>query len=62
MDLFSLVLQGGWFRTSNSSLDIRQCPLEEQCLGGDEPQKSCLEGSTGPYCQVCDDGFSGIGT
>ena len=62
MDLFSLVLQGGWFRTSSSSLDIRQCPLEEQCLGGDEPQKSCLEGSTGPYCQVCDDGFSGIGT
>jgi len=62
MDRFTLVLESGWFRTSNASLDIRECSNKEQCNGGSDPQNSCSLGATGPYCQVCTDGFSSVGT
>ena len=48
---FMKIMDGFW-RSSNSSTDVRECPLAEACVGG-----GCLEGHTGPYCKVCEDGF-----
>jgi len=52
-------MERGWFRTSNASLDIRECSNKEQCNGGSDPQKGCSLGAT-----VCTDGFlvSSVGT
>jgi hypothetical protein len=56
--LESLPLSPGWWRTNELSEDVRKCPLEEACVGGNASHLYCREGSTGPYCYLCSEGFT----
>jgi hypothetical protein len=44
------------------SIDVRQCPADTACLGGDDTTEYCEAGHEGPYCGVCSDGYSVAGT
>lgn len=49
--LESLNLRRGYWRSSNSSRDVRECPRAESCLGGTEGR--CAAGYGGPCeCSV----------
>ena len=56
MTLQTLALKPGTWRTDPESIDIRDCPVEDACVGGNATY--CLEGHLGPYCNLCEDGFS----
>ena len=51
-----------FWRNSNHSTDIRQCPTESACVGGDNTSEYCATGHKGPYCGVCSDGYSMAGS
>ena len=52
-----LPLEPGQWRTGANSVVVETCPVEESCLGGEDPASYCKEGSGGPLCMVCDAGF-----
>jgi len=60
MTLESLSLELGFWRTDKNSLDIRQCPVEPACVGGNSTDEDgyCLEGHEGPYCNICKAGYT----
>ncbi|GMI25292.1 hypothetical protein TrRE_jg3459, partial [Triparma retinervis] len=58
MTLQSLRLKKGSWRTTENSTDVRSCPVKDACLGGSEITSYCAPGHTGPYCNLCFDGFS----
>lgn len=59
MNVFNLAISPGYWRDSNHSEDVRFCsPNSTACLGDD----NCAEGHTGPYCAVCIDGYSVLGS
>eukprot|EP00904_Undaria_pinnatifida_P002436 jgi/Undpi1/12193/HiC_scaffold_5.g01869.m1 len=52
----SLNLQQGFWRSSGTSRDIRECYESSACVGGTEGY--CSEGYEGPLCAVCADGYT----
>ena len=56
--LETLPLQRGFWRTSNSSDNVRSCMVKEACVGGEEVDGYCRDGHGGPYCNVCEDGYN----
>lgn len=54
----NIVLRKGTWRYSYYTSTIFECPMYENCEGGEEfGNSSCLLGSTGPLCGVCSDGY-----
>jgi hypothetical protein len=51
------LLPGRWRVTTNSTI-IYRCWTEDFCLGGDNTSTYCKPGHTGPYCEVCKDGYA----
>jgi len=56
--LAELPLEVGFWRASGNSTDVKICMVAEACVGGNETDAYCREGHTGPYCNVCEDGYS----
>jgi len=42
--LETLPLKGGFWRTTNSSEDVRSCIVKEACVGGEEVDEYCRDG------------------
>lgn len=53
-----LNLDKDYWRESNITATIYQCPSLDSCLGGTDPANQCREGQSGPYCTVCDPGYT----
>ena len=58
MSLEFLYLKAGFWRTNSNSTDIRDCPVEAACIGGNHTTSYCRTGHGGPYCNLCDEGYS----
>ena len=65
MTLASLSLEPKYWRTSSQSKDVRECPVSQACIGGNATAEGnpnatdyCLQGHTGPYCNLCDTGYA----
>ena len=58
MTLQSLYLKPGYWRVTEESTYIHRCFDAELCLGGADLNNTCLEGHTGPYCEVCEEGYA----
>mmetsp|Transcript_13978 Transcript_13978/g.28571 ORF Transcript_13978/g.28571 Transcript_13978/m.28571 type:complete len:592 (-) Transcript_13978:33-1808(-) len=63
MTLESLSLEAGFWRTNTLSLDVRQCPVELACAGGNGTRGRngtgyCLHGHEGAYCSLCSEGLT----
>ncbi|CAN0056334.1 unnamed protein product, partial [Scytosiphon promiscuus] len=54
----TLEILPGFYRSSETSLDIRECFHEQACAGGEIVGEYCSEGYSGPYCAVCTAGYS----
>ncbi|GMI03344.1 hypothetical protein TrLO_g13981 [Triparma laevis f. longispina] len=57
MSLANVKIQPGWWRTGKTSIDVRECPVEAACVGGNGTDY-CREGHNGPYCNLCIDGYA----
>ena len=56
--LATLPLKPGFWRVSNSTLQISECPYGNHCVGGDAfGERLCRPGSFGWACAVCQDGY-----
>ncbi|GMH92837.1 hypothetical protein TL16_g12465 [Triparma laevis f. inornata] len=55
--LGTLKIEPGYWRTGGTSIDVRECPVAEACVGGNGTDY-CREGHDGPYCNLCADGFA----
>jgi len=58
IDILSLPLQAGWWRISNTSVDVKQCTDSKSsssvCVGGDGAGvDACKDGLDGPFCVLC---------
>lgn len=51
-------LKPGYWRVGVEYDSILSCHVAEACLGGSDPTTQCREGHTGPYCSVCDEGYT----
>ena len=53
----SIRLKPEFWRTSTASLDVRQCPVPQVCVGDDAPRaplgQYCARGLGGAYCLTC---------
>jgi hypothetical protein len=49
-------MEAGFWRTSITSKDVKTCPNEKSCLGGQNGK--CLLGYTGPLCMLCGAGYA----
>lgn len=47
--LQTVTVEEGWWRSSSSSGEFRQCPQAELCVGGTDGEDICEVGHTGPY-------------
>ena len=56
--IFDIAVLAGYWRISNITDDVRECPVSKACLGGVKTSKYCKEGHEGPYCNLCEEGFS----
>jgi hypothetical protein len=55
----NIVLRKGTWRYSYYTSTIFDCPMFDSCMGGElYGEDSCSEGSSGPLCGVCSDGFA----
>jgi len=57
LTLETLTLFPGWWRTANTSDDIRECLIAEACVGGNSTNM-CREGHDGPYCNICVENYN----
>jgi len=56
--LESLHLRRGYWRYRVDTEDFRQCPGNGTCIGGRGANDDlCAEHHTGPFCELCDDGY-----
>lgn len=56
----NLPINPGFWRSSDTSLDILKCNIESVCKGGSHIEDSdsyCETGNKGPYCAVCVNGY-----
>jgi predicted outer membrane repeat protein len=53
-------VDSGYWRLSQTSTEILQCPLPSSCLGGANTSSTsqCESGHQGPLCDVCDQGYT----
>ena len=58
MTIDNLDLKPGYWRISNSTTDVRKCPVEIACQGGNSTAGYCREGHVGPYCNLCKKDYS----
>ncbi|CAM9935287.1 unnamed protein product [Ectocarpus sp. 6 AP-2014] len=56
--LATLEILPGFYRSSETSTDIRECFHKQACEGGSAVGTYCAEGYIGPYCAVCSAGYS----
>ncbi|CAM9486398.1 unnamed protein product [Discosporangium mesarthrocarpum] len=59
--LQTLQVKDGFWRATLTSKHIRQCFSSGACVGGNNVvsvEDYCRDGYTGPYCSVCDEGWS----
>lgn len=48
------LIEAGFWRTGEASVDVRPCPIPDLCEGGfGGGDDLCVSSNTGPYCQVC---------
>jgi len=62
MNITTLDLKPGFWRTKASSSIVTKCRSLEHCLGGNDINKQCKTGHKGPLCGVCSPGYASIGT
>ena len=62
MNVTTLDVKPGFWRTSPASSDVMHCLGEHHCAGGNDPENSCEYGYEGPLCAVCSDGFASVGS
>ena len=62
MNVKSLDLEAGFWRTSSSSTEILPCLNSKHCKGGADTADLCAEGYTGPLCAVCASGYAATGS
>ena len=53
-----LPLEPGYWRTTNTSRVVMSCIVAEACVGNDGAGNYCRVGHGGPYCDVCNSGYS----
>ncbi|GMH71325.1 hypothetical protein TL16_g05623 [Triparma laevis f. inornata] len=55
MSLTTVTMEPGYWRVGPQSIDIRQCPIEAACVGGNISAANgyCRGGHRGPYCNLC---------
>ncbi|GMH74227.1 hypothetical protein TL16_g06408 [Triparma laevis f. inornata] len=58
MTLTGLIMEPGFWRTGPRSVDVRECPVSDACIGGNETKAYCRDGHNGPYCNLCEDGYA----
>jgi len=59
MTLETLRVLPGFWRSGDSSEDVRACSVAEACIGGNETTDGyCRDGHEGPYCNLCDGGWA----
>ncbi|GMI06912.1 hypothetical protein TrLO_g13169 [Triparma laevis f. longispina] len=52
MNLTTINVKQGFWRTNSKSTDVRECLIPEACVGGNSTNY-CRSGHEGPYCAVC---------
>ena len=57
LTLSTLPLKPGYWRSSTDSSNIVKCENQLECTD-ESPTEICMEGSSGPMCEVCVDGYS----
>ncbi|GMH61642.1 hypothetical protein TrST_g9108 [Triparma strigata] len=58
MTLTGLIIEPGFWRTGPRSVDVRECPVTDACIGGNETEAYCRNGHNGPYCNLCKEGYA----
>ena len=58
MNVTNLILEPGFWRTSQSSSEILPCLSDAHCKGGDDVKDLCFDGYNGPLCAVCKEGYA----
>ena len=60
MNIESLRVMPGYWRTNLLSDDVRKCPVEIACIGWNSTKSNgyCRIGHSGPLCNLCDEGFA----
>ena len=61
MNLTTLNLKKGYWRTTTESLEVLPCLGEHHCAGGAKIDEVCEEGYKGPICAVCVKGYAALG-
>ena len=56
--LGTLKIEPGYWRTSPTSIDVRECLVAGACVGGNDSTNNCREGHEAPYCNLCVDGWT----
>ncbi|GMH86453.1 hypothetical protein TrVE_jg3945 [Triparma verrucosa] len=57
MCLENVTIDPGFWRVNSDSTDVRECHVSEACTGGNSTSY-CREGHTGPYCDLCVNGWT----
>jgi len=59
MTLETLRVLPGFWRSGDSSKDVRACTVTEACIGGNATTDGyCRDGHEGPYCNLCEGGWA----
>jgi predicted outer membrane repeat protein len=51
-------VDSGYWRVDMTSANVLECPQQDLCLGGTNTSTQCSTGSSGPYCSVCNEGYT----
>ncbi len=51
-------VDSGYWRVNQVSASVLECPQRDPCLGGSNTSTQCAEGSYGPYCSLCETGYT----
>ena len=62
MNVETLDLEPGFWRTSSSSTKVLPCLNPKHCKGGADTADLCAEGHTGPLCAVCASDYAATGS
>lgn len=57
----TLNIKPGYWRHSQTTIDIRECFIDNACTGGiasDNIEDICYKGHRGPYCDICIDKYA----
>ena len=62
MNITTLHLEPGFWRSSVNSEEVLPCLSEDHCIGGPELSQLCAPGYTGPLCAVCETSYAAVGS